>query len=122
MGRLSERRMSEAAAEIKAARAGVDVLSPLTLTPLPSGLPAGAPVRTLGSLAVDLADDSSEPWMVELRGRERKGCASSVNLRLSNLGDGDELKKLPSPLRSFAAQPAPALGGGRSDGGAYTPR
>ena len=114
--------MSEAAAEVKAARAGVDVLTPLALTPPPSGLPACAPVRMLGSLAVDLPDDSSEPYMVELRGRERKGCASSVNLRLSNLDDGDELNKLPSPLRPFAAQPVSVLRPGRSDGGAYTPR
>ena len=69
--RLGERQVGEAAAKAEEARARVEVLTPLTITLPPSGLPSGAQVLALASVTVDVGERQLGPWTFDLRGPER---------------------------------------------------
>jgi ATPase subunit of ABC transporter with duplicated ATPase domains len=69
--RTGERQVSEAAANADEARAKVEVLTPLTISVLPSGLPAGAQVLTLENVTVAVAERQLGPWTLDIRGPSR---------------------------------------------------
>ncbi|MBT2135884.1 ATP-binding cassette domain-containing protein [Croceibacterium sp. LX-88] len=69
--RLGERFVNEAAARAEEAIAKVEVLTPLTISLPPSGIPSGAQILALEEVAVDLGERRLGPWTLSLRGPER---------------------------------------------------
>lgn len=68
---LGERLVGEAAAKAEAARARVEVLTPLTIAIPPSGLPSGAQLLTLDAVCIERGARMLGPWTLNLRGPER---------------------------------------------------
>ena len=68
---LGERLVGEAAAKAEAARARVEVLTPLTIAIPPSGLPSGAQLLALDAVRVERDGRMFGPWTLTLRGPER---------------------------------------------------
>lgn len=73
--RLGERQISEAAARAEQARARVEVLTPLTITLPPSGVPSGAQLLTLDQATVELGGRRLGPWTLDVQGPERLAIA-----------------------------------------------
>jgi ATPase subunit of ABC transporter with duplicated ATPase domains len=69
--RVGERQVSEAAAKAEEARTKVEVVTPLTISLPPSGLPSGAQVLTLEHVTVDVGERQLGPWTFDLRGPVR---------------------------------------------------
>ena len=69
--RVGERQVSEAAAKAEEARTKVEILTPLTISLPPSGVPSGAQVLTLKDVTVDVGDRQLGPWTFDLRGPSR---------------------------------------------------
>ena len=68
---LGERRIGEAAAKAEAARAQVEVLTPLAIAIPPSGVPSAAQLLALDAVRVARGDRMLGPWTLNLRGPER---------------------------------------------------
>ncbi|MDJ0278902.1 ATP-binding cassette domain-containing protein [Sphingomonas sp. 2R-10] len=90
--RLAERQISEASAVSDAARAQIDVLTPLTIDLPATGLPSQTEVLALQDAKVDLGGRRFGPWTFAMRGPERlaiagpNGAGKSTLLRLA-IGD-----------------------------------
>lgn len=69
--RVGDRLVSEAAEKAEAARARVEVLTPLVIALPPSGMPSDAQVLALVDATVDLGARLLGPWTLDLRGPER---------------------------------------------------
>ena len=68
---LGERLVGEAAAKAEAARARVEVLTPLSIAIPSSGLPSGAQLLALDAVRVERNGRILGPWTLNLRGPER---------------------------------------------------
>ena len=68
---LGERLIGEAAAKAEAARARIEVLTPLSIAIPPSGLPSGAQLLTLEAVRVERNGRMLGPWTLDLRGPDR---------------------------------------------------
>lgn len=68
---LGERLVGEAAEKAEAARARVEVLTPLAISIPPSGLPSGAQLLALEAVRVLRDGRTLGPWSLNLRGPER---------------------------------------------------
>ncbi|MEW9856571.1 ABC-F family ATP-binding cassette domain-containing protein [Novosphingobium sp. M1R2S20] len=69
--RLGERQLQEATARLEDARTKIEVLTPLTIAPPPSGLPSGAEVLTLDAVTASVGERRLGPWTLTIRGPER---------------------------------------------------
>ncbi|WP_267347167.1 ABC-F family ATP-binding cassette domain-containing protein [Sphingomonas sp. GM_Shp_2] len=89
---LAERQIGEATAASEAARAQVEVLTPLTIDLPPTGLPSQTEVLAMQDATVDLGERRFGPWTFAIRGAERiavagpNGAGKSTLLRLA-IGD-----------------------------------
>ncbi len=87
--RLADRQIGEATAASEAARAQVEILTPLTIDLPPSGLPAQTEVLALEKATVDLGGHRFGPWSFAIHGPERmaiagpNGAGKSTLLRLA---------------------------------------
>ncbi len=87
--RLADRQIGEATAASEAARAQVEVLTPLTIDLPPSGLPAQTEVLALEEATVNLGGHRFGPWSFAIHGPERmaiagpNGAGKSTLLRLA---------------------------------------
>ncbi|WP_066780676.1 ABC-F family ATP-binding cassette domain-containing protein [Sphingomonas sp. CCH5-D11] len=87
--RLAARQIDEAVRQRDAARAQVEVLTPLTIDLPPSGLPSQAEVLALTDAMVDLGGRRFGPWTLAIHGPERvaiagpNGAGKSTLLRLA---------------------------------------
>jgi ATPase subunit of ABC transporter with duplicated ATPase domains len=68
---LGERLVDEAEAKAEAARARIEVLTPLLIAIPPSGLPSGAQLLSLEAVRVERGHRTFGPWSLNLRGPER---------------------------------------------------
>jgi ATPase subunit of ABC transporter with duplicated ATPase domains len=86
---IGERLIGEAAARAEAARARVEVLTPLAIALPPSGLPSTAAVLAIEAATVTLGDRTLGPWTLALTGPERvdvsgpNGVGKTTLLRLA---------------------------------------
>ena len=69
--RIAERQIDEAGARLDEARAKVEVLTPLTISLPPSGMPSNAEVLTLDAVTMRVGTRMLGPWSLALRGPER---------------------------------------------------
>jgi ATPase subunit of ABC transporter with duplicated ATPase domains len=69
--RTGERLVNEATASAQAARARVEVLTPLAIALPPSGLPSGVQLLALDAVVVDVGSRRLGPWTLDIRGPER---------------------------------------------------
>ncbi|KTW10053.1 ABC-F family ATP-binding cassette domain-containing protein [Sphingomonas sanguinis] len=89
---LAERQIGEATAASEAARAQVEVLTPLTIDLPPTNLPTQTEVLAMQDVTVDLGGRRFGPWTFAIRGPERmaiagpNGAGKSTLLRLA-IGD-----------------------------------
>lgn len=74
---LAERQVGEAAAKAEAARARIEVLTPLSIAIPPSGLPTGAQLLALDAVCVERGERLLGPWTLTLRGPERIAVAGA---------------------------------------------
>ncbi|HVI99699.1 MAG TPA: ABC-F family ATP-binding cassette domain-containing protein [Sphingomonas sp.] len=87
--RVSERLIDEAAAQAAVARAKVEVLTPLTMTLPPTGLPANTTLLSMAAASITLGDRTLGPWSLEITGPERvaiagpNGAGKTTLLRLA---------------------------------------
>ena len=77
IGRVGERHLGEAAERAEEARARIEVLTPLTITLPPSGLPSGAEVLTLDGVTAIAGARTLGPWTFKVRGPERVAVAGA---------------------------------------------
>ena len=88
-GRLAERQAEAASERLVAARAEVEVLTPLVIDLPPSGLPANRELLALEDATLDLGGRVLGPWSLTIRGPERvaltgaNGAGKSSLLRLA---------------------------------------
>ena len=75
--RVGERLLGEAAERAEDARAQIEVLTPLTITLPPSGLPSGAEVLSLDGVTVIAGGRTLGPWTLDVRGPERIAVAGA---------------------------------------------
>ncbi|HEY0621477.1 ABC-F family ATP-binding cassette domain-containing protein [Sphingomonas sp.] len=68
---VGERLVGEAVAKAEAARARVEVLTPLAISIPPSGVPGGARLLALDSVRVERGGCMLGPWTLDLHGPER---------------------------------------------------
>ncbi|MGN6268944.1 MAG: ABC-F family ATP-binding cassette domain-containing protein [Sphingomonas sp.] len=73
--RIGERLIDDAAALAEAARARVEILTPLAIALPPSGLPSTAMVLSIEVASVTLGDRALGPWTLALNGPERVAVA-----------------------------------------------
>lgn len=69
--RVGDRQIGEAAEKAEAARARVEILTPLVITLPPSGMPSDAQVLALVDVTVDVGRCVLGPWTLDLCGPER---------------------------------------------------
>ncbi len=74
---LGERLVGEAEAKADAARARIEVLTPLVISIPPSGLPGGAQLLALDAVRVERGGHMLGPWSLNLRGPERIAVAGA---------------------------------------------
>ena len=89
---IAERLVTEADAAADAARARVEVLTPLTIDLPPSGIPANADLLDLDAVCVRRGDRVFGPWTLHLRGPERvalSGANGAGKTTLLRLAHGD---------------------------------
>ena len=88
--RIGERLVSDAVGEAEAARARVEVLTPLAIDLPPSGLPSGAAVLSVEGAVAELGGRRLGPFSLHVRGPERialvgpNGSGKTTLLRLSS--------------------------------------
>lgn len=71
IGRTGERLVSEATARAEEARAKMEILTPLTISLPPSGLPSGAQLLALEDVTVAVGARRLGPWTLALQGPAR---------------------------------------------------
>ena len=89
---IAERLVTEADATADAARARVEVLTPLTINLPPSGIPANADLLDLDAVCVRRGERIFGPWTLHLRGPERvalSGANGAGKTTLLRLAHGD---------------------------------
>ncbi|GGF54025.1 ABC transporter ATP-binding protein [Azorhizobium oxalatiphilum] len=96
--RIGERQIGEAEARLEAARAQVEVLTPLTIALPPTGLPAGTEVLALENATLHAGGRTLGPWTLALHGPERVALTGRNGAGKSSL------------LRVAAGLAAPATG------------
>jgi ATPase subunit of ABC transporter with duplicated ATPase domains len=72
---IGDRLVSDAAEKAEAARAKVEILTPLSIALPPSSMPSDAQVLALADTTVDLGGRRLGPWTLDLRGPERVAIA-----------------------------------------------
>lgn len=93
---IAERLVAEATAEVEAARARVEVLTPLSIDLPPSGIPANADLLAIDAATVTVGTGDGArvlgPWTLHLRGPERvaiTGANGAGKTTLLRLAKGD---------------------------------
>ena len=69
--KLGERQVGDARANVDAARAKVEVLTPLTIALPPTGIPSDAELLTIDAVTVIVGTRRLGPWTLTIRGPER---------------------------------------------------
>ncbi|MDO7840901.1 ABC-F family ATP-binding cassette domain-containing protein [Sphingomonas immobilis] len=87
--RLAERQAEAAGDRLAAARAEVEIVTPLTIDLMPTGLPANSELLAMDAATLALGDRILGPWSLSIRGPERiaitgpNGAGKSTLLRLA---------------------------------------
>lgn len=82
---LNERLVGEAASQLDAARAHLEIVTPLTIALPPSGMPANREVLAMHDVTVSVGTRTLGPWSLEIRGPERVGVSGPNGAGKSSL-------------------------------------
>jgi ATPase subunit of ABC transporter with duplicated ATPase domains len=74
---LADRLLDDATARLDEAKARIEIVTPLTITLPPSGLPSGADLLALDAVTLDAGDRRLGPWTLAIRGPERIALAGA---------------------------------------------